>query len=68
MINTHNLELPLSRTYFHDSKGVRAIEVLLYLAVPWAALLFFFLDLTLVLDMVCGYLLFFLLDIEIKNR
>ena len=39
MINTHYLELPLSRTYFHielplsrtyGSKGVRAIEVLLY--------------------------------------
>ena len=28
MINTHQLELPLSRTYFHGSKGVRAIEVL----------------------------------------
>ena len=24
------LKLPLSRTYFHGSKGVRAIEVLLY--------------------------------------
>ena len=31
MINTHELELPLSRTYFHGSKGVRGIEVLLYL-------------------------------------
>ena len=31
MINTHQLELPLSRTYFHVSKGVRAIEVLLYI-------------------------------------
>ena len=30
MINTHLLELPLSRTYFSGSKGVRAIEVLLY--------------------------------------
>ena len=30
MINTHWLELPLSRTYFYGSKGVRAIEVLLY--------------------------------------
>ena len=30
MINTNELELPLSRTYFHGSKGVRAIEVLLY--------------------------------------
>ena len=29
MINTHYLGLPLSRTYFHGSKGVRAIEVLL---------------------------------------
>ena len=26
MINTHELELPLSRTYFHGSEGVRAIE------------------------------------------
>ena len=32
MINTHKLELPLSRTYFHGSKGVRAIEVRLYKA------------------------------------
>ena len=31
MINTHKLELLLSRTYFHGSKGVRAIEVLLYI-------------------------------------
>ena len=31
MMNTHLLELPLSRTYFHGSKGVRAIEVSLYL-------------------------------------
>ena len=31
MINTHQLELPLSRTYFHVSKGIRAIEVLLYI-------------------------------------
>ena len=30
MINTYKLELPLSRKYFHGSKGVRAIEVLLY--------------------------------------
>ena len=30
MINTHYLELPLSRTYFHGPEGVRAIEVLLY--------------------------------------
>ena len=30
MINTHKLELPLARTNFHDPKGVRAIEVLLY--------------------------------------
>ena len=30
MINTHLLELSLSRTNFHGSKGVRAIEVLLY--------------------------------------
>ena len=32
MINTHLLELPLSRTYFHGSKGVRAIAVRLYKA------------------------------------
>ena len=31
MIRTYWLEVPLSRTYFHDSKGVRAIEFLLYL-------------------------------------
>ena len=30
MINTHKLKLTLSRTYFYDSKGVRAIEVQLY--------------------------------------
>ena len=30
MINTHLLKLPLSRTYFHGPKGVRAIEVRLY--------------------------------------
>ena len=30
MINTHSLELPLSRTYFRGSKGIRAIEVLLF--------------------------------------
>ena len=30
MINIYWLELPLSRTYFHGSRGVRAIEVLLY--------------------------------------
>ena len=29
-MNTLYLKLPLSRTYFHGSKGVRAIEVLLY--------------------------------------
>ena len=32
MINTHKLELPLSQTRFHGSKGVRAIEVLLYIS------------------------------------
>ena len=31
MINTHQLELPLFRTYFHSPKGVRAIEIRLYL-------------------------------------
>ena len=30
-INTHWLELPLSRTYFHCPKGVRATEVRLYI-------------------------------------
>ena len=30
MINPHQLELPLSRTYLHSSIGVRAIEVRLY--------------------------------------
>ena len=30
MSTTHELELPLSRIYFHGSKGVRVIEVLLY--------------------------------------
>ena len=30
MINTHWLELPLSRTNFHGPKGVRAIEVRVY--------------------------------------
>ena len=36
-INIHWLELPLSRTYFHGSKVVRAIEVLLYIAFQSAA-------------------------------
>ena len=27
MFNTHWLEIPLSRTFFHGSKGIRAIEV-----------------------------------------
>ena len=35
MISTHWLELPLSRTYFHGPKGVRAIEVRLYVANLW---------------------------------
>ena len=30
MINTHLLEISLSRTYFYGSKGVQAIEVLPY--------------------------------------
>ena len=30
MINTHYLELPLSRKYFHSPKCVRTIEVRLY--------------------------------------
>ena len=30
IINTNWLELPLTRTYFRGSKGVRQIEVLLY--------------------------------------
>ena len=33
MSNPQWVELPLSRTYFHGSKGVRAIEVLLYLKI-----------------------------------
>ena len=32
MTNTHYLELPLSRTYFHGSRGVQAIEIRLYMA------------------------------------
>ena len=35
MINTHLLELPVSRTYFHGPEGFRAIEVLLYLLSSW---------------------------------
>ena len=31
MMNTHELELPLSRTNFHGPKGVRAIEIRQYL-------------------------------------
>ena len=31
MINLHWLELPIARTIFHGPKGVRAIEVPLYL-------------------------------------
>ena len=31
MFHSHLLELPLSRTCFHGTKGVRAIEVLLYI-------------------------------------
>ena len=31
MMNTHKLELPLFRTNFHGPKGVRAIEIRLYL-------------------------------------
>ena len=31
MINTHKLELPLSRTYFSGPKGVRVIENLPYM-------------------------------------
>ena len=30
MINTHSLKLPPSRTYFHGSKGVLAIDALLH--------------------------------------
>ena len=33
MINTHLLELPLPRTSFHGLKGVRPIEILLYIAI-----------------------------------
>ena len=32
MINPRRLELPLSQTNFHGPKGVRAIEVRLYIA------------------------------------
>ena len=38
MINTHRLEQPLSRAYFHVSKVVRAIEVLLYIRDSMAVL------------------------------
>ena len=31
MINTHELELPLSRTNVHGPKGVPAIEIQLYI-------------------------------------
>ena len=31
MINLHWLELLMARTFFHGSKGVRAIEVRLYI-------------------------------------
>ena len=31
MINIHWLKLPMARTIFHGPKGVRAIEVRLYL-------------------------------------
>ena len=31
MMDTHLLELPLSRTYFHGPEGVQAIEVLLHI-------------------------------------
>ena len=34
MINTYYLELPLSRTSFHGSKDVPAIEIRLYVAGP----------------------------------
>ena len=33
MVNTHQLELRLSRIYFNSLQGVWAIEVLLYLVV-----------------------------------
>ena len=33
LINPHWLKLPLSRTNFHGPKGVRAIEVRLYMVV-----------------------------------
>ena len=33
MINIHWLELPMARTIFHGPKGVRAIEVRLYLGI-----------------------------------
>ena len=34
IINPHWLELPLSRTNLHGTKGVRAIAVLLYIYSP----------------------------------
>ena len=39
MINLHWLELPIARTIFHGPKGVRAIEVRLYLYIPGKATL-----------------------------
>ena len=48
MINPQLLELPMSRTNFHDPKDVRAIEVRLYLAginkkeTLWFSALWFF--------------------------
>ena len=54
MINTYQFELSLSRTYFHSSKGVRAIEVRLYLSffeiLRWTLI---FYDLILNKDSVC---------------
>ena len=41
-ISIQKFELPLSRTCFHGSKGVRAIEVLLYVII--VDLLFFSLE------------------------
>ena len=35
MINLHWLELSIARTISHGSKGVRAIEVRLYIVVPY---------------------------------
>ena len=44
MINTHQFELRLSRTYIYGSKGGRAIEILLYVAFSRLEFSFFYLN------------------------